>query len=244
MKFIEALKKEDERRALYVTLVFIMLLLMFFLLVSMEQPNPPLEEKIIEIEMDFGSDYEGGGQLSETVTQVKPEPKQESAEEIETQEESPVEVTTGKGTSKTSTNTSKPDPVQEKPKVDESFSLGGSGTSGQGSGSGDKFGSGDGTGGGGKGNEPGSGTSNPSRKLVSKGSVAGNSQEEGKIALDLYVDEFGKVVRTKFNASKSTTGSAYLKDLAEKNAKTYRYQAIPGAPTQPVGTVVFSFTKK
>ncbi len=242
MKFIHALKKEDERKALYVTLVFILLMLLFFLLVSMEQPDPPLEEKIIEIEMEFGSDYEGGGQVAEEQAEVEPEAVKESAEEIETQEESPVVVPTGKGTSKTSTNTTKPT-VDDKPKVDDAFTFGG-GNAGKGTGSGDKFGQGDGTGGGGDGDQPGQGTSNTSRKLLSKGSVPGNSQEEGKIALDLFVNEFGKVTRTKFNESKSTSGSAYLKDLAEKNAKTYKYEAIPGSPEQYVGTVVFSFRKQ
>ena len=246
--FINNLREEDHKKALVATLVFIMLMILFFLLVSLEYPNPPLEEKIVEVEIEFGSDYEGGGQISE-VTEEIPEPEPESASEQDVQEESPVVVTTAKGDSKTSKNTTatkpktdpKPDP---KPKVDDGLAFPGGGTSGNGGGTGTGFGDGGGVGGGGEGNEPGAGTTNTSRKLKSKGSIPGNSQEEGSIALDLYVDEFGKVVRTKRNESKSTSGSAYLTDLAEKNAKTYKYESIPGAPVQYVGTIVFNFRKQ
>ena len=48
-KSIQALREEDHRRALYAALVFIMLLILFFLLVSLEVPDPPLEEEIVEI---------------------------------------------------------------------------------------------------------------------------------------------------------------------------------------------------
>ena len=45
------------------------------------------------------------------------------------------------------------------------------------------------------------------------------------------------------NEAKSTSGSAYLVDLAKKNAATYKYEPIPGAPLQFVGTVAFKFRK-
>lgn len=245
--FIRNLREEDHKKALMATLVFIMLMILFFLLVSLEYPNPPIEEKKVEIEIDFGSDYAGGGQISEATEEI-PEPEPESAVEQDVQEESPVVVTTSKGSSKTSQNTSttkpkepKPDP---KPKVDDGLAFPGGGSSGSGGGNGTGFGTGGGVGGGGEGNQAGAGTTNTGRKLKSKGSIAGDSQEEGSIALDLYVNEFGKVVRTKRNESKSTSGSAYLTNLAEKNAKTYQYESIPGAPVQFVGTVVFNFRKK
>ena len=248
INFIKNLREEDHKKAFVATLVFIMLMILFFLLVSLEYPNPPIEEKIVEIEIEFGSDYKGGGQISE-VTKDIPDPQPESAIEQDVQEESPVIVSTAKGNSKTSQNTTttkptadpKPDP---KPKVDDGLAFPGGGSAGSGGGTGTGFGDGGGVGDGGQGNEPGAGTSNTSRKLQSKGSIPGNSQEEGSIALDLYVNEFGKVVRTKRNESKSTSGSAYLTDLAEKNAKTYKYESIPGAPVQYVGTVVFKFRKQ
>jgi hypothetical protein len=247
LTFIKNLREEDHQKAFVATLVFIMLMILFFLLVSLEYPNPPLEEKIVEVEIEFGSDFSGGGQFSESVEIPEPEP--ESAIKQDVQTESPVVVTTSNGNSSTSKNTSttkpntdpKPDP---KPKVDDGLAFPGGGSAGSGGGSGSGFGTGGGVGDGGSGNQPGAGTTNTSRKLKSKGQIPGNSQEEGSIALDLYVDEFGNVVRTKRNESKSTSGSAYLTDLAQKNAKTYKYEAIPGAPVQYVGTVVFNFRKQ
>lgn len=247
LTFIKNLRHEDHKKALMATLVFIMLMILFFLLSSLEYPDPPPQEKIVEVEIEFGSEFDGGGQIAEK-TEIIPDPTPESAMEQDVQEESPVVVTTAKGDSKTSENTKptkpntdpKPDP---KPKVDDALAFPGGGTSGSGGGSDKGFGAGGGVGGG-AGNEPGAGTTNTSRQLKSKGSIPGNSQEEGSIALDLYVNEYGKVVRTKRNESKSTSGSAYLTDLAKKNALTYKYESIPGAPVQFVGTVVFNFRKQ
>ena len=248
--FIRNLRHEDHKKALVATLVFIFLMMLFFLLVSLEYPDPPPQEKIVEVEIEFGSEYEGGGQVK-PVDEVIPKPQPESATEKAVQEESPVVVTTAKGKSNTSKNTTttktnpdpKPDP-DPKPKVDDAFTFPGSGTTGDGKGDGPGFGDGTGVGGGGEGDEKGTAKTNTSRKLKSKGRIPGSSQEEGLIALDLYVDETGKVVRTKRNESKSTSGSAYLTDLAKKNAATYKYEAIPGAPVQFVGTVIFNFRKQ
>lgn len=241
MDFIKRLKEEDHQKATVVTLAFIMLLILFFLLASFEIPDPPLEEEIVEIEMEFGSDYKGGGQEASEVSQeVVPEP--EAAIEQETQDESPVVVVSGKGSEKTSTNTTTPTP-DPKPKTDNSLGFPGTGTAGSGGGSDKGFGKGGGVGDGGKGPDAGKGTSNTSRKLISKGSIPGQSQAEGNVALKIYVNEFGKVTRTKVDESQTTATDGYLYDLAKSTAKTYRYESIPGAQEQYVGTVVFKFTK-
>ena len=243
MKFIYALKEEDQRRALYATLVFIMLMILFFLLASMEVPDPPLEEKIVEIEMEFTAGSEGGGAPDEPVEDI-PEPQPESAIERDTQEEETVVVPTSKGKSKTTKVETPPKPKTDpKPKVNSDFEFKPGKTTKPGK-DGSKFGDKSGVKDGKNGPSEGPGTVNKSRKILSKGKITGQSQEEGKIALDLYVNEFGKVVRTKYNASLSTNGSNYLQELAVKNAKTRKYEAIPGSPVQFVGTVTFSFTKQ
>jgi len=250
MRFIKALKKEDERRALMATLLFIILMVLFFLLASMEIPDPPLEEKIIEIEMEFGSDYKGGSSNDAQAEEQQSEPKPvtESAKHYDTQDDSPVVVTSGKGSSSKSTNTSEPDPVPTKPKVDDAFDFGKTGGTTGGSGDGDDFGKGAGVGDGGKGNNPGGGegTTNLSRKLKSKGKISGDSQETGDVAFDVYVNEAGKVVesRLRINEAQTTTGDAYLINLAKKNIMTYQYQAMPGTGIQHVGVVVIPFRKK
>ncbi len=245
MKWIETLKEEDHRNALYATIVFIMLMILFFLLASMEVPDPPLEEKIIEVEIEFGSEFSGGSEKSEnTKSEETPKPVTESAIKQDLQEEETVVVVSGKGKSKTSKSEKKPDKVTE-PQPDKGLGFPVGGNGGEGGGTDKGFGKGGGVGEGGEGHDEGKGnTVNKKRKVLSKGRVPGNSQEEGRIALDIYVNQFGKVVRTQYRESASNSGSAYLKELAEKTARTYQYEKIPGSPVQHVGYIVFSFRKQ
>jgi outer membrane biosynthesis protein TonB len=244
-KSIQALREEDHRRALYAALVFIMLLILFFLLVSLEVPDPPLEEEVIEITMDdieydFGSQPEGGSQSSDmNPDQVTPLPENviDPSQEYDTQDESPVEVVSSNGSNNSNSN------QETTPPVDNTFTFGQNNGNGQGNGSGDAFGSGDGVGGNGQGNSPGDGTYNPSRKMIQSPSFVANVQEEGKIALDIYVDANGNVVKTRFKSSKSNSGSNYLKQLAEKAARTMKYDKKPGAGVEHVGYQIFSFKK-
>ena len=242
---LQALKEEDHRRALYAALVFIMLLILFFLLVSLEVPDPPKEEKLVEITMedidyDFGSQPEGGSQSSEVTPDdvTVPDPV-DPAPDIPTQSEESVVVNSnpanGSGDSEANQN-------NNEPAVDNSFTFPGNGN-GQGNGSGDAFGNGTGVGGDGSGNTPGDGTKNLDRKLIQPPSFNANAQEEGKIALDIYVDAKGNVVKTKFKQSKSTSGSDYLKKLAEKAARTMKYDKKNGAGMEYVGYQIFSFKK-
>lgn len=244
-KSIEALREEDHRRALYAVLVFLMLLILFFLLVSLEVPDPPLEEPIVEITFEdfpeeLGSQPEGGSQSNEVSPEEVnvPDPI-DPAPDIATQSDETVNVNSNPANG---SGQSESNPNNNQPQVDNSFSFPGSGN-GQGTGSGDQFGSGTGVGGNGSGNTPGDGTYNPNRKIVQPPSFDANAQEEGKIALDIYIDANGTVVKTKFKSSKSTSGSDYLKKLAEKAARTMKYDKKPGAGMEYVGYQIFSFKK-
>jgi hypothetical protein len=240
MKFTHSIKKEDRRKAILATLIFIMIMILFFLLVSLDEPDPPLAEEIIEIEMEFGSEPDGGSaaaaNASQEVTNVTPP----SAVEQATQEESTVVVTSGKGNSETSTSTNT---STETTTVNEEFSFGGNGGTTGGNGNGTGFGDGNGVGGNGSGNTPGDGegTKNLNRKVTDFGGITAKADEEGKIALDIWVDEKGAVVRTKFKASKSTSPSENLIKLATKWAYTMEYEKLLGAPTQYVGYQIFTF---
>ncbi len=241
MEVVKSLKEKDNRKALYAALIFMMLMLLFFLLVSLDEPDPPMQEEIIEIE--FGGELEGGSAASEEITEeVVEETVTESAEEIETQEESPVVVASGQNqSSSTSTNTqeAKPDPV------DNSLGFpGGGGTTGSGTGNGPGFGNGTGLNGdGGKGVDDGMGTENLSRKCIDKGGLPVQTQEEGKVVIDVWVNDKGEVVKVKLN-SKTNTASNNLIGLAKRFAKTRLYQKLLGAPTQFVGSVTYNFTKE
>lgn len=241
----QALKEEDHRKALYATLVFTILLVLFFLLVSLEVPDSP-DETVVKIamedvELDMGGPPKGGSRGSKK--QVVPAPAApqsdpSSAPETATQEDSPIAVPPPSEASEPAAE------APPSPPVDHTFAFGqkaGSGRSGEGQGS--QFGSGTGVGGNGSGQQKGNGKTNARRKVIRPPSFKASAQEEGKIALDIYVNESGTVVRTVFKESKSTSGSDYLKKLAEKAARTMRYEARKGAETEYVGYQVFSFKK-
>ena len=234
MKIITALKNIDNRKALYASMIFMMILILAFLLLSMEQPDPPLQEEVIEIEMEFQAPSGGGGSPSKTSTKPKTNPT--SAEEIDTQDEPSVTIPPGKSDDKNTDNTQKPEP-----KSNNEFTLpnSNSGQNGQGGKLGGENGVNDNNGPGGKDLY----TTNRSRKLINSGGITQQSQEEGKIALDIWVDEKGNVVRTKYNATHSTSGSDKLKVLARKWAFTMEYEKNIGAGIQKVKYVVFTFSK-
>jgi hypothetical protein len=242
MKILAYLKEEDHRKAFVASLVFIMLMILFFLLVSLEEPDPPLKEQIVEIEMPDVEIEEGssaaGGSPSKSEMEENPATEQvvQSAPDIVQQEESSVSIPKGTGNAKTD-NTKAPEP-----KPDDGLTFSGSGSN-QGTGSGNDFGSGTGVGGTGEGDKEGPGTYNPNRKVVQKANINSNAQEEGTIALDIWVDANGNVIQTRLKETESTSGSDYLISLAKKAAKTMKYEKKPGALKEHVGYQRFHFKK-
>ena len=95
----------------------------------------------------------------------------------------------------------------------------------------------------GSGNAVGSGNYNSGRKVIKPPTFDSKAQQEGSIALDLWVNAKGQVTKTRFKPSKSTSGSAYLIHLAEKAAKTMRYDTKSGAEIEHVGFLIFTFKK-
>jgi len=235
MEFIGSLKEKDNRKALYAAMIFMMLFILFFLLVSLDEPDPPLQEKKIEIEIEFGATKEGGSS-SKQPSKTKPK---ESAQEVDTQKDESTHVETGKSDSKTSKNDSEPEE-----KADNSLALPTNNNAG--SNKGNKVGDGGGfdeNGDNGRDGIEGPYSKNKGRKLLNSGGITEQSQEEGKVALEIYVDEKGLVYRTKFVASKSNGATDYLVNLAVKWAHTMQYEKNLGGGNQYVGVKVFKFSK-
>ena len=242
MKVIEYFKEDDHRKALYASLIFIMLMILFFLLVSLEEPDPPIEPDVIvmdlpDIEIEQGSEAAGGNDnnVSETAEPTPNNEVQESTQEVVQQTEESTYVPSGNG------NTETDNTAESEPQVDDAFTFGGG--DGEGDGNGTTFGDGNGVGGDGEGNTPGGGTYNPSRKVTTNPTFNANAQEEGVVAIDIWVDANGNVVQTRFNQTQSNTGNQYLIKLAEKAAKTMKYNKKPGAATEKVGYKKFKFIK-
>jgi len=126
---------------------------------------------------------------------------------------------------------------------EETFGAGISGN-GDGLGNGNKSGYGSGEdGSNGRDGIRGSYTKNKGRRLLNTGGITEQSQEEGQIALEIYVDEKGLVYRTKFVASKSNSATDYLVNLAVKWTHTMQYEKDLDGGNQYVGIKVFKFTK-
>ena len=84
---------------------------------------------------------------------------------------------------------------------------------------------------------------NANRAILKKPVFDSNMQIEGEIALKLWVDANGFVVKTMLDPAQSNSGSKYLIREAIKAAKTMRYNTKTGVPAEYVGTKVFSFKK-
>ena len=243
LRFLNALKEEDHRRAVYASMIFIMLNILFFLLVSMEEPDPPIEEKVMPVEltdMEIPIEYieteEAGGGGSQGGPSPIDQQIDNSAEHTQTQTEHSVNIPSGN-------QNQTENGVNNQPQPDQSLGFNGTGGDGNGNGTGTGFGDGDGTGVG-DGNGPGGyGNSNPNRKITADPVFNGNVQEEGKIALDIWVDENGNVVQVRYKEAKSTSGSEYLISLATRAAKTMKYEKKPGAVKEYVGYQIFAFKK-
>lgn len=243
LSFLKALKEEDHRKALYASLIFIMLNILFFLLVSMEEPDPPLQEYVVPIEMEaieipeefFESEEPGGGGSQGGPSQIDQQ-VDNSASQSQTQTQQSVYTPSGN-------ENQNENGVNNEPQPDHSLGFNGSGGDGNGDGTGTGFGDGDGTNAGNGSGPGGDGVSNPNRKVTTAPNFTGTAQEEGKIALDIWVDENGNVIKTRYKESKSTSGSEYLISLATKAAKSMKYEKKPGASVEFVGYQIFEFRK-
>jgi outer membrane biosynthesis protein TonB len=104
----------------------------------------------------------------------------------------------------------------------------------------------DGTPGAPHGNVPGSGNSGVSfnlsgRKMIKPPNVIDNSQETGKVVVDIIVDKYGKVVMATPGARGSTTTNSHLYKLAKEAAIETKFDANPNASVQQQGSMTFVF---
>lgn len=238
---IAALDTDDKRKGAIAALLFVIGVILFMFLVKLTIPDPPLQEEILELEVDMGSSPIGGnsGSPQENVMPQEQPEQQTSTEEIETQDEESVYVPSSDGNQQsenTQTNERQPD---------SQWNFGNVGDGGSGNGEGGRLGDGDGDGGTGGQSGSGDGGTNLSRKQLNGACIDDlNSQLEGTIALDIWVGENGRVVRTQYNESKSNTGNEDLIRLAQKATKCMRYEDKPGTGTQKVKTAIFRFKKQ
>jgi TonB family protein len=78
------------------------------------------------------------------------------------------------------------------------------------------------------------------RKVVRRPVIDAASTEEGTIAVEMMVDEEGKVVSVRYNPARSTSGSEYLIQKAIRAAKTIQFEPKPGSGIERI-TQTFEF---
>lgn len=116
-----------------------------------------------------------------------------------------------------------------------------------GSGTGDGNGNGSGTG---DGDENGPGTSKgngkPNWDLAGRKNLrlpipSTKFSEEGKVVVQIKVNQSGSVISAKAGVKGSTTSDPTLLDIAKKAALTAKFNENPDAPDEQIGTIVYNF---
>jgi len=87
------------------------------------------------------------------------------------------------------------------------------------------------------------GKTNLKRKVIKKPVFNAQSQEEGTIAMKIWVNQKGEVVKAQMDPEKSNSGNKYLVLMAAKAAKTMLYEEKPNSAIEFVGTKLFVFKK-
>lgn len=221
------LKEKEHQRALLTVLTVLMLAILFMLLVSLDAPveDPEKTEQVEEaIEVSFYEVEMTASSSAEEVEEVSASPVVKE-EKVETQTEPSTVVTVGES-------------VAEAEEPDHSLGFTQSAEPGDNKG---EFGKD-------KGVDDGEGRegviSTDLGRLVTKApTFKANAQEEGTIALKIFVDASGKVVRTMVAQEASNSGSTYLINMAREAALTMRYEEKQGVPFEYVGIKLFTFKK-
>ncbi|MBL4623658.1 MAG: hypothetical protein JKY42_00705 [Flavobacteriales bacterium] len=79
------------------------------------------------------------------------------------------------------------------------------------------------------------------RSLLSTPKIIDNSQDEGRVAVDIVVDRNGNVIKATPGAKGSDTNSTNLFSKAKKAALETKFSPNPNAPAEQYGQLIFSF---
>ena len=74
-----------------------------------------------------------------------------------------------------------------------------------------------------------------------RGKLQPSKNKKGRVVVDIWIDDNGKVVNTQLNLDKSTTLDNELTDKAIKAAKEFTFKPIPGKEQARKGTITCNF---
>ena len=276
MEIPEPDKRKRRNKALVITIVFHAVVLLLFLYFGLTQPVPIPKDAGASVEFGWdaqsGADIAVPAPQSQPIPQpseqTEPTPSTEDEiDDVAQEEESDIAVPEPKKPEpkkeekpkkpveeKTPVKEEKPVEKEPEPTVDPRLSdaLGSLGK-GTGDGQGDNEGPGkqgdprgtDGKGalGGGSGSWELSGRS----LLPGFGTKITDTKEEGKLAMEIWVDQHGKVTRVKADLTDpyTTVTSTYLINLAKSDIiKNFRYNIDPNAAIEQKGKIYYNFKLK
>lgn len=259
----EEIARKDRRTAKVLSgIVFGIILLLCFFLTAFTITDPPPGERYVAVGMaDFGDVVTAGGDdeseiPSEEVQEVvdrevsQPTPTESTPQEVTTQESSDVSVPTSPSPQPDPTPDPEPDPQPSDALSQALQQIGQSGVGGsqgdtEGTGNqGDKDGQIDGMG-----VVQGDGGDNFSlsgRSQLAKPRIEEAFAEEGVVVVDIWVNRNGDVVRAVANPRdpRTNTPSSSLHRLAEKAARTARFNTNLEAAVEQRGTITIRFILK
>lgn len=235
-------------------LLFLLLLFTLSIFLGFYYPDPPIPDVGVEIEMG-GSGSTGGLQghqsIPEPEARVQPSPTPVSRSYVtDNRPDNPYSAPTTTPVTKPQQETQVVQPETPKQTVNPnalfkpgSSSQQGSGSSsGGGSGSGSGTSTGDGTGTGvGAGSGPSFSLVGRTSKVLPKPSYLSNNQ--GRIVINVNVDQEGNVIDATFNSALSTTSDITLRAAAIEAAKKSKFSVKLDAAVVQRGTITYTFIK-
>lgn len=244
---MEWFNDKNRRGGVIGAILFHLVLLVVFMFISMEPPSPP--PPTIGMEVNFGDSDNGMGDkpITDASQQSASQSSSSSKNDVITQNtEQTVSIKHGVKPKETPT-TPKEDP---KPQINSNLLFPGSkttkggseGQTGQPGNQGKENGNVNSTNYEGNG---GNGTS-VSYDLVGRGTKktikpTNNSNETGKVVVQVKVDKKGKVISAQIINSKTKTTSSYLRNLAVNAAYQWEFDTNSNAAEEQMGSITFNF---
>ncbi|HYG53341.1 MAG TPA: hypothetical protein VD905_20725 [Flavobacteriales bacterium] len=244
---IEEKNHINQVKALLFALMIVGGIIVAMMFVYLYKPVPLPSDVLVELEL--GNPYAGGGSGGSQKTNPNPVKSEASAPTLTENEKDAPEINRPNNVNTkpvTSTNNSTK-PNTTKPSNPNALF---GGMSEEGSGGGNNNGDGKGDGGKkGDGHGPhngpgtfGNGTSYlEGRTLLEKPVVEGGFNAEGKVVVDIWVDQNGHVIRTAINESLTNTSNKDLRDRAKRAAKRVVWNVDNSADIEQKGSVTINF---
>jgi TonB family protein len=255
MEPISQQQSNDRIKGVIAAILFLLLLLMLSLFLGFHYPDPPIPDVGVEIEMG-GSGSQGGAEGRQVIpdpeprSQPTPQPTSRPAVTERNPDNPYTAPTTTPVVKPKETTTQTPEKPAQTVNPNAMFTKKGSSqeagtgsSTGTGSGTGSGTTSGDGTGSGvGAGSGPSFSLVGRTAKSLPKPSY--DSERQGKVVIDVNVDQEGNVVDAQFNSRLSTTADLQLRAAAIEAAKRSKFSVNLDASVVQRGTITYQFIKQ